>query len=90
MADGTASNYGATTIGSGAAVRIVAANAKRDAVSIQNLHASNDLYVGPDSSVTSSTGQKVAAGGSIAPPTRGDVYGRASGASTDVRFWEIS
>lgn len=88
MADGGQSSYGAKSIGT-TAVLITAARNARDAVLVQNLHASNDLYVGPDSSVTSSNGIKIAAGESISVPSRGDVYGIGSAASTDARFWEV-
>lgn len=68
---------------------IVAARSSRDAVRIQNLHASNLLYIGPDSAVTAANGIRVAAGAETTVPSRGDVYAIASAASTDVRFWEI-
>jgi len=94
MADGTESNYGSKDVTTSAQL-LVAARSFRDAVIIQNVHASNDLYVGPNASVvagsagTANSGIKVAAGESIQIPTRGDVYGIASAASTDVRYWEI-
>lgn len=88
MPDGGDSLYGAKTIGGTAAI-IVSGRATRDSVIVQNLHASNDLYVGPDSDVLTTTGIKIAAGESYQVPTRGDVYGIASAAGTDVRYWEV-
>lgn len=94
MPDGDQSSYGSKSVTTSAQL-IAGARSRRDAVLIQNVHASQVLYLGPDSSVvagsagTASSGIRVAAGESIIVPTRGDVYGIASGASTDVRYWEI-
>lgn len=86
MADGGRVTVGTVSVGASATL-IRAARTSRDAVIIQNVHASQVLYLG-DSAVTTSTGLKVAAGESIQLPTCGDVYGIASGAATDVRYFE--
>jgi hypothetical protein len=81
---------GATvTIGTSAAL-IKGSTSGRESIVIQNVHASNDLYVGP-SGVTTSSGVKVPAGQSITfDDYIGPVYGIASAASTDVRYLEVS
>lgn len=86
---GSGSN-GAATIGTSAA-QIVAGNASRNGLVVQNNHATNDLYVGASSGVTTSNGVKVPAGGSIEfSEYVGPVFGIASGASTDVRYFEVA
>lgn len=89
MADGTLGAYNTVSVGTSATLIRAAASA-RDAIIVQNAHASNLLYIGTDSSVTTSNGLRVGAGESISVPTRGNVYGIASGASTDVRYLEVS
>lgn len=82
------SGYGAFSVGSSAAV-IVAANNRRESVVIQNTHASQDLYVGTDSSVTNANGLKVPAGQSVEFTSyQGSVYGYGSGAATTGRYLE--
>lgn len=94
MAEGADSSYGSKSVTTSAQL-LTAARSRRDAVLIQNVHASNVLYLGSDASVvagsagTASSGIRVNPGESILVPTRGDVYGIASGASTDVRYWEV-
>lgn len=82
-------SYGTVTIGATAAL-IKAGRAQRNSILVQNVHASNDLYVGLDASVSTSNGIKIAAGQSMEIYDGGsEVYGIASGAGTDVRFMEI-
>jgi hypothetical protein len=88
MGFGGSSSYGQNTVTTVAEV-LVRHRRTRGAVLIQNLHASNDLYVGPDASVTSANGILIPAGVDKAIPTSGPVYAIASAADTDVRFWEI-
>lgn len=72
------------------AVSVASARLARNGLVIQNAHASNTLYLGADSNVTTSNGLKVVAGGSCEfPDYQGAVYGIASGASTDVRVFEV-
>lgn len=87
--NGSDVSYGTVTIGGTAAV-VKAGNSRRKAIVVQNVHASQDLYLGDDSSVTTSNGLKVAAGESILVPTTGPIYGIASGAGTDVRYFEAT
>ena len=79
------SSYGNATIGAAAAV-IVAANASRGEVLVQNVHATNTLYIGTDNAVTVANGLKVGPGGSISLTVDDDVYGIADAAGTDVRY----
>ena len=84
---GTVSNV---SIGTSAAV-IAAGRSGREGITIQNAHASNTLYVGTTDAVTTSNGVKVPAGASLSIGSyNGPVYGIASGASTDVRYWDGS
>jgi hypothetical protein len=79
----------AVSIGTSAA-QIVDGTSMRRSVVVQNAHASNVLYVGANSSVTTSNGIKIAAGDSISfNDYVGTLYGIASGASTDVRVFEV-
>lgn len=71
------------SIGTSAAI-IKAANTSRTRITVTNNHATNILYVG-SSTVTTSDGTPIQPGGSISMDTGADVYGIASGASTDVR-----
>lgn len=85
---GSKGAYATVSIGTSAAI-IKAGRSTRKSVVVQNVHASNDLYVGTDASVATTTGVKLAAGASIEfDDYNGPVYGIASGASTDVRYLE--
>lgn len=87
---GFAGNYNTVTIGAAAAL-IVAANGKRRSVVIQNVHATQVLYLGDDTSVTTANGLKVVAGASVNfVDFTGPLYGIASGAGTDVRYFEVA
>ena len=82
------SSYGTISVGAAAAV-VVAANNRRESVYIQNTHATQDLYLGYDSSVTDANGFKLAAGQSIEIKShQGPVYGYGSGAATTGRYLE--
>lgn len=82
-------SYGTVAIGATAGV-IKAGLSTRRSILIQNVHATQVLYVGDDSSVATSTGIKVAAGESLEiADYNGPVYGIASGADTDVRYFEV-
>jgi hypothetical protein len=87
MAGSGSAAYGNVSIGTAAAV-LVAARQARESVLIKNNHASQILYLGGNSSVTSSNGLPLAAGESVRVETRQVVYAIASGASTDVRYFE--
>lgn len=83
--------YGAISVG-GTAASIVPANPRRERVFIQNLHATQDLYIGGDASVATTTGWKlVAAGGAVTlQGHQGAVFGIGSGAATVGRYLEES
>jgi hypothetical protein len=86
MASG-AGAYGNIAIGATAA-QIVPGRSLRDSVVIQNVHATQVLYLGTNASVTTANGLKLLAGESVRLELAGPVYGIASGADTDVRFFE--
>lgn len=86
---GTSGSYGTVSVGA-AAVLVVAARFSRNGLVVQNVHATQTLYLGNDSSVTTSTGIQVPAGASADfPDYAGAVWGIASGAATDTRFFEV-
>ena len=79
----------AVSIGATAGV-IVDGTGRRRSVLIQNVHATQILYVGTTSGVTTSNGIRVNAGESIEfSDYIGPVYGIASGAATDIRVFEV-
>jgi hypothetical protein len=81
-------NYAAVAVGA-SAVQVVAANGLRDNVIVHNNHASQILYLGDDSSVTTANGLPVPAGQKVTlEGYTGPVYGIASGAATDTRYLE--
>lgn len=83
-----ATAYGNATIGATAAV--IADGSSRDHITVKNNHATNILYVGFNSSVTTANGLSVAAGASVTiDGYDGPVYGIASAVSTDVRYIEV-
>jgi len=71
-----------------AAAAIIAANAKRGTLVIQNMHASNDLYIGLTAAVTTANGIWIGPKGSMEVNSATGVWGIASAASTDVRVMQ--
>ena len=86
VAGNTGANHADVSIGTSAAV-IKAANTSRSNIVVQNLSA-NDLYIGIDSSVTVANGIRIVAGASATLTHTAAVWGIASGASSDVRYFE--
>jgi hypothetical protein len=84
-------SYGTVSIG-GTAALLKAANTSRTSIVIQNVHATQLLYIGSDASVTTANGVRVAAvGGTLTlDDYTGPIYAIASGAATDVRYWETN
>lgn len=82
-------SYGTVTVGT-SAVLVITGAVGREEVTIQNVHASNILYLGTDSSVATTTGLKLLAGESMTVRSGGPIYGIASGASTDVRYLSLT
>lgn len=80
----------AASIGTSAGV-VVNGRTARKSLIVQNLHATQLLYLG-GSDVSTSNGLQVAAAGGTRQIDNftGTLYGIASGASTDVRVIEIS
>lgn len=70
------------------AEQLLGGRQRRESVLIKNNHASQILYLGSDDSVSSSNGMPLAAGESVRLQTNGPVWAIASGASTDVRYFE--
>lgn len=72
---------------------IVAANTKRHSVVITNTSTTVKLYIGPDTSITTSNAIEVPTSNSFAEDSggvkcyNGPIYGIA-GSSIDVRYWE--
>lgn len=87
MAGSSEATYGTVAIGATAGL-IKAARGRRESIVVQNVHASQILYIGSDASVLTTTGLRLIAGESIRLETKGDVYGIASGAATDTRYFE--
>jgi len=86
---GQTGSYGQTSVSTTPA-EVVAANAERQSVLIQNT-GSDPVYVGFDNAVTASDGIEVAAGGTYADDTyTGDVYVIAGSGTNDVRFQEVT
>lgn len=77
--------YGNASIGA-AASRLLVGSGLRASALIENNHATQDLYLGTDSSVTTANGLRVAALQSVRITHRGEVWAIASGAATDVRY----
>lgn len=89
MPEGSSMAHAAVSIGATAAI-ICAGRSQRDSIVIQNVHASQDLYVGMDNTVTTANSVKVPAGGSIEfTDYNGPVWGIGSGAGTTVRYLEV-
>ena len=80
------SNYGAVSVGVAASV-MKAANVNRQSILIQN-NSANSLYVGDDNTLTTANGIHVIAGGSLELKTQKAIYGRASAAASDIRYFE--
>jgi len=75
------------SIGTSSAL-LVAGRTLRRQVVIRNTHASNTLYVGPTSGVTTANGHSIAAGGSLTLDTDAAIYAIASAVSTTVTVLE--
>lgn len=82
------SGFGKISVGV-AAVVIKAANTLRQSILIQN-NSGNSLYIGDDNTVTTANGVHVSAGGSIELKTQKSIYGIASAAASDIRYFEES
>lgn len=84
--------YGAVTVGTSPTL-IVAANGQRLSVLITNTDSTNPIYIGNNTSVTTSNGLEIFAGGTLQEDSggtkmySGPIYGVA-GTSVNVRYWE--
>lgn len=82
-------DHNQVTISNSAATQIVGERGGRKEVTIQNEDSSIAVYVG-GSSVTSSTGLKLAAGASITLRHQGAIYARAASGSPAVSYLDQS
>jgi len=88
-ATGQTGTYGQQDV-STTAVEVVAADADRQSVLVQNT-GPETVYVGFDSSVTPANGVEIAAGGTYADETyAGALYAIAASGTTDIRFQEVT
>jgi hypothetical protein len=79
---------GQATIGTTAA-SLVAARTLRRSVTVRNTHATNVLFLGKDSAVTTANGLAVPAGQAVDLDYDGQVFAIASAVSTTVSFAEL-
>lgn len=70
-----------------AASKIVTGAAGSDTVTLYNIGTA-DAYIGAGSGVTTSTGFKIPAGGSLTMETTRDIYAIGSAATTICILWE--
>jgi hypothetical protein len=90
MTMGNTGGYGTVSVGA-TAVLLRTGKSGRDGVIVQNVHATQIVYVGTDANVLTTTGLKVAPGASLTLDFyNGPLYGIADGAATDVRVLESS
>lgn len=73
---------------------IVNGNTKRRNLTIVNTSLSTTIYIGPDSSITSSNtvplyGNQTRDQDRIAEGYQGPVYGVTDSGTADVRYWEV-
>jgi len=86
---GSTGSYGSESVGT-SATEVIPASTERKSLLVQNA-GSGPVYVGFDSSVTTSNGVKVAAGGTYADDTyTGSIYVIAASGTQDVRFQEVT
>ena len=72
------------------AVQVSAGQARRSSILIQNVHASNTVYVGPADTITAENTIQLSAGDSVEfSDVQGPIFAVADGADTDVRFLEF-
>ncbi len=87
-------SYGSTTVTT-TATQIIASNTKRKNLTIANTSDSYIVYIGPDSSVTTSNGiplyeNQTRDQDKIPEGYLGPVYGIVSSSTADVRYWETT
>jgi hypothetical protein len=82
-------SYAAFSVGA-AAVQLLSGSVHRTRVIVQNVHATQDLYLGWDASVTAANGLKLAAGESVEITKPEALFVIGSGAATTGRYFEES
>ena len=85
-AGGGTVNIGAITVTT-AATLIKAANTDRYSISVYN-NGSATIYVGPDDTVTTSTGMPIPAAAEREIKATTAVYGIIAAATANIRYWE--
>jgi hypothetical protein len=87
-----ATTYGNISVAATATL-IVGANPDRKGVVITNESTTAKLYIGPDSSITTSNAVSIEASGKFTDAGqqdnfKGDIYGIVATSTNDVRYWE--
>ena len=85
-------SFGTVTV-TNSATLIVAANTRRRNLTIVNTSGSQDVFIGPDDTITSSTGLPLYSFSTrdqdiIPEGWQGTVYGITASGTADVRYWE--
>ena len=85
--------YNTVTV-SDTATEIVPANTKRRNVTLSNVDTSVTVYIGPDSSITTSNAIPLYAFQTrddkfISEGYQGPIYGIVASGTVDVRYWEV-
>lgn len=85
--------YGAVTVGTANAILVVPCNDKRQSLIITN-EGSSKVYLGDNSSVTTSSSISIEADGKYTEDSGGhrmflgDIYGISEDSTNNVRYWE--
>ena len=85
-------SYNTVTVTTSATL-IVANNTQRQSILVTNT-GTGTVYLGPDSSVTTSNGMPLVTNGTYAEDSGGtrmflgDIYGIVASGTSDVRYWE--
>ncbi len=79
---------GQVSVGTGAAVLIKASNTSRYELLVVNVDTVNPVYLGPDNTVTSTTGAYLGPGSAVTFRNTGAIYGRATGGTVTVTYAE--
>ena len=85
---GSTMTVGQVSVGT-TATQVVASNTSRREVMIQNLDASNDIYCGPDNTVTTTSGFKIPAGAAFIDDKYNGAYFCIAAATVTVAYREV-
>jgi hypothetical protein len=85
--------YGSINVGTGSAILVVPNNTNRKSIIITN-EGDSKIYLGNDSSITSSSTISIESGGKFTEDSGGqrmflgDIYAISEDSTNDVRYWE--